>query len=69
MLLAMYAKANVVLWRMRDEVTREDGAVATEYGLLVVLIAIVLAAAAAALGIAISTVMNTATGSLGGTVP
>ena len=46
--------------------TREDGAVATEYGLLMVLIALAIIVAATALGVAISGVFERASGSLGG---
>jgi Flp pilus assembly pilin Flp len=45
-------------------VTNEDGAVATEYGLLLVLIAIAIVFAAGALGIAIATVFNRGSSSL-----
>ncbi len=42
----------------------EDGAVATEYGLLLVLIALAIIVAATALGLAIAGVFNRASGSL-----
>jgi Flp pilus assembly pilin Flp len=45
---------------------REDGAVATEYGLLLVLIAIAIVAAATALGLAIAGVFDSGTAELGG---
>jgi len=54
MLLHLYVKAKTLLWGARDKITNEDGAVATEYGLLLVLIAIAIVAAATALGVAIS---------------
>jgi Flp pilus assembly pilin Flp len=44
---------------------REDGAVSTEYGLLLVLIALAIVAAATALGLAISGVFEDASDSLG----
>ena len=34
MLLEMYVKGKTLLWGLRERFTREDGAVATEYGLL-----------------------------------
>ncbi len=66
MLLDLYAKAKTLVWGLRDKVLREDGAVATEYGLLLVLIAIAIIVAAAALGVAIATVFNKASTSLSG---
>ena len=47
---------------------KDDGAVATEYGLLLVLIALAIIVAATALGLAISGVFSKASGSLGGSV-
>ena len=44
----------------------DDGAVATEYGLLLVLIALAIIVAATALGLAISGVFSDASGELGG---
>jgi pilus assembly protein Flp/PilA len=51
---------------LKARFTREDGAVATEYGLLLVLIALAIIVAATALGVAISGVFSRASGSLGG---
>jgi Flp pilus assembly pilin Flp len=51
---------------LRARFSREEGAVATEYGLLLVLIALAIIAAAAALGLAIAGVFGDATTSLGG---
>jgi len=51
---------------LKGRFTREDGAVATEYGLLMVLIALAIIVAATALGVAISGVFDRASGSLGG---
>ncbi len=51
---------------LRARFPREDGAVATEYGLLLVLIALVIAAGATALGITLNNVFNNADSSLGG---
>ena len=51
---------------LRTRFPREEGAVATEYGLLLVLIALAIVVAAAALGVAISNVFDEGTGSLAG---
>jgi pilus assembly protein Flp/PilA len=66
MLLSLYAKARTLAWSARERITREDGAVATEYGLLLVLIAIAIVVAAAALGTALIGVFNHGTDSLNG---
>jgi Flp pilus assembly pilin Flp len=58
MLLEMYVKGKTLLWGLRERFTREDGAVATEYGLLLVLVALAIIAAAVALGLAISGVFE-----------
>ena len=50
---------------LKGRFTREDGAVATEYGLLLVLIALAIVVAATALGLAISGVFSQAEGDLG----
>ena len=50
---------------LRARFTREDGAVATEYGLLLVLIALAIIVAATALGFAISGVFTEAKTELG----
>jgi Flp pilus assembly pilin Flp len=64
MLLDLYVKTKTLLWSARERVTNEDGAVATEYGLLLVLIAIAIVFAAGALAIAIATVFNRGSSSL-----
>jgi len=51
---------------MRARFSKEDGAVATEYGLLLVLIALAIVIAATALGTAIAGVFSDAETSLGG---
>lgn len=51
---------------LRARFSREDGAVATEYGLLLVLIALAIIAAALALGLAIAGVFTDASNELGG---
>jgi pilus assembly protein Flp/PilA len=53
----------------RARFPREDGAVATEYGLLLVLIALAIVLAATALGAAISGVFNDGATELGGVAP
>jgi len=58
MFLLMYAKAKTLGWSLRERVTDESGAVSTEYGLLLVLIALAIIAAATALGLAIAGVFN-----------
>jgi Flp pilus assembly pilin Flp len=62
MLLSLYAKGTTLAWGMRDgiraRITNEDGAVATEYGLLLVLVALAIVVAATALGIAIGKVFS-----------
>ncbi len=54
---------------LRARFSREDGAVATEYGLLLVLIALAIVVAATALGMAIAGVFQTGTNDLGGATP
>lgn len=51
---------------LRHRFAREDGAVATEYGLLLVLIALAIVLAATALGAAISGVFQDGSDTLGG---
>jgi pilus assembly protein Flp/PilA len=51
---------------LRTRFPREEGAVATEYGLLLVLIAIAIVVAATALGLAISGVFEDAEDNLSG---
>jgi pilus assembly protein Flp/PilA len=69
MFLALYVKAQTFMTDVRERFTREDGAVATEYGLLLVLIALAIVAAAVALGLAIAGVFSrgaTTLGTVGG---
>jgi len=58
MVLLMYAKAKTFGWSLRERISDESGAVATEYGLLLVLIALAIIAAATALGLAIAGVFS-----------
>lgn len=62
MLSILFAGVNYV----RARFPREDGAVATEYGLLLVLIALAIVLAATALGAAISGVFSDAESELSG---
>ncbi len=64
MFLSLFVKARVFAADLRDKVMPEDGAVATEYGLLLVLVAIAIIAAATALGLAIAGVFTRGTNSL-----
>ncbi len=66
MFLALYVKAQTFLADMSGKMRREDGAVATEYALLLVLIALAIIAAAAALGLAIKAVFEKGSSTLGG---
>jgi Flp pilus assembly pilin Flp len=64
MLLDFYVKAKTFLWGVRDGFTREDGAVATEYGLLLFLVAVAIVIAVGALGLALKAVFESAKDSL-----
>ena len=66
MFLALYVKAQTFMADMRGKLTREDGAVATEYALLLVLIALAIIVAATALGVAIAAVFDRGSDTLGG---
>ena len=70
MFLALYVGAQTLTTDLRGKVIsrlkREDGAVATEYALLLVLIAVTIIAAATALGLAIQAVMNNGANTLNG---
>jgi Flp pilus assembly pilin Flp len=65
MFLALYVGAQSLMANMRHRFTREDGAVATEYALLLVLIALAIVVAAIALGTAIAAVFQGGATSLG----
>ena len=54
---------------LRARFSREDGAVATEYGLLLVLIALAIIVAATALGVAIANVFDSGSTTLNNAVP
>jgi Flp pilus assembly pilin Flp len=68
--LALYVGAQTLTADLRGKVIsrlkREDGAVATEYALLLVLIAVTIIAAATALGLAIQAVMQSGADTLNG---
>ena len=66
MLLGLYTKAQTFWHGVRSRFENERGAVSTEYGLLLVLIALAIVAAATALGLAIAGVFDNAKGKLGG---
>jgi Flp pilus assembly pilin Flp len=65
MFLTLYVGAQTLWADLRGKVTREDGAVATEYALLLVLIALAIIAAAFALGVAIAGVFDRGSDTLG----
>ena len=69
MFLALYVGAQTLWADLRGKVRREDGAVATEYALLLVLIALAIIAAAIALGLAIASVFDEGAGVLEGVDP
>jgi Flp pilus assembly pilin Flp len=56
MFLSLYVGAQTLVADLRGKLRREDGAVATEYALLLVLIALAIILAALALGAAIKAV-------------
>lgn len=66
MFLSLYVKARTFVSDLRGRLVPEEGAVATEYGLLLVLIALAIVVAATGLGIAIATVFNKGSSSLSG---
>ena len=66
MFLALYVGAQTLVADLRGKLRREDGAVATEYALLLVLIALAIIAAAIALGVAIAGVFSRGATTLGG---
>ena len=65
MLLNLYVKAKTHLWGVRDKLTNEDGEAATEYGLLLVLIALLIVAGATLVGLALDRIFNQAATDLG----
>ena len=67
MLLGLYTKTHIAWHSFKSRVVDERGVVSTEYGLLLVLIALAIVAAATALGLAVAGVFNKGTTQLGGT--
>jgi Flp pilus assembly pilin Flp len=67
MFLALYVKGQTLVADMRTRLRREDGAVATEYALLLVLIALAIITAAVLLGSAIASVFQRGAETLNGT--
>jgi pilus assembly protein Flp/PilA len=67
MLLGLYTRIQAVLFGLRSRFEDETGAVATEYALLLTLIALAIIAAATALGLAIAAKFTQACNTLGGT--
>jgi pilus assembly protein Flp/PilA len=63
-MLSLYAGLKSGWFHLTRRIRNEDGAVATEYGLLLVLIALAIVVGATALGIAINNLFNDAAGRL-----
>ena len=66
MMLNLYVKARTAWAGVTSRLRDERGVVSTEYGLLLVLIALAVVAAATALGLAIAGVFDKANTQLGG---
>jgi len=66
MMLSLYTKARTMWAGVTSRLVDERGVVSTEYGLLLVLIALAIVAAATALGLAISGVYDKGTTQIGG---
>jgi Flp pilus assembly pilin Flp len=64
-MLGLYTSLKSGWFHLTRRIRNEDGAVATEYGLLLVLIALGILIGAAALGVAINTLFNDAATELG----
>jgi Flp pilus assembly pilin Flp len=65
MMLALYTRAQTTWAGVKSRLVDERGVVSTEYGLLLVLIALAIVAAATALGLVIAGVFNKGTTQLG----
>jgi pilus assembly protein Flp/PilA len=63
-MLSLYTGLKSGWFHLTRRIRNEDGAVATEYGLLLVLIALAIIVGATALGIAINNLFNNAAGRL-----
>jgi len=66
MLLKLFTRTQTAWAGVKSRFVDERGVVSTEYGLLLVLIALAIVAAATALGLAIAGVFNKANTQLGG---
>jgi len=66
MLLSLYTRVQVAWLGFRARFEDEDGAVATEYALLLVLVALAIIVGATALGIAINAKLNSAATTVNG---
>jgi Flp pilus assembly pilin Flp len=66
MLLGLYTRVTTLWSGLRERIAGESGAVATEYALLLLLIALAIIAAATALGTAIAGKFSSACNSLSG---
>jgi Flp pilus assembly pilin Flp len=66
LMLSMYTKAQTLWGSFRESMRKEDGAVATEYGLLLVLVALAIVTALTFLGLAIAGKFSDACTELGG---
>jgi Flp pilus assembly pilin Flp len=66
MMLALYTRAQTAWAGVKSRLLDERGVVSTEYGLLLVLIALAIIAAATAFGLVIAGVFNKANTQLGG---
>ena len=66
MMLSLFTKAQTTWAGVKSRLLDERGVVSTEYGLLLVLIALAIVAAATALGLAIAGVFNKGSSQLGG---
>lgn len=64
MFLGLYTAMQTWMFGVRERFTREDGAVATEYALIITLVAIAIIAALGFLGKAIATRFGDATSAL-----
>ncbi len=64
-LLRLYVSLKTIPLRVRDVIADDSGAIATEYALLLVFVAIAIIAGATALGVAISGRLNDAATTIG----
>ena len=66
MMLSLFTKAQTTWAGVKSRLLDERGVVSTEYGLLLVLIALAIIAAATALGLAVAGVFDKGSSQLGG---